>query len=90
MKKARRLNTAKAPRSSLTSQWSQGALCRWSSTKLPVRPAKQGVGLALEQMGFTAELTPEQSASFARDIGEVFASIDDMAADLVTTASAGA
>ena len=33
-----------------------------------------GVGRALEQMGFTKELSPEQSASFAKDIGEVFAS----------------
>jgi aarF domain-containing kinase len=49
-----------------------------------------GVGKALEKMGFTKELSEEQSASFARDIGEVFESVDSMAADIVTTANAGA
>lgn len=45
-----------------------------------------GVGLALEQMGFTKELSAQQSAAFAADLGEVFSSIDSMAAD---AASAG-
>ena len=49
-----------------------------------------GVGRALEQMGFTKELSDEQRLSFANDIGEVFSSIDSMAADIVTTANAGA
>jgi len=40
-----------------------------------------GVGAALEQMGFTKELSPSQSAAFAADLQEVFASIDSMAAD---------
>ena len=48
-----------------------------------------GVGKALEKMGFTKELSEEQSASFARDIGEVFESVDSMT-DIVTTANAGA
>ncbi|EOD22483.1 hypothetical protein EMIHUDRAFT_458148 [Emiliania huxleyi CCMP1516] len=49
-----------------------------------------GVGRALEKMGFTKELSEEQSAAFAKDIGEVIASIDSMTADIATTASAGA
>ena len=48
-----------------------------------------GVGRALETMGFTKELTPEQSAGFARDIGEVFSSIDSMTADVVSSANVG-
>ena len=45
-----------------------------------------GVGVALEQMGFTKELSPDQSAAFARDLGEVFSSIDSMAADVASGA----
>ena len=45
-----------------------------------------GVGLALEQMGFTKELSPQQSADFARDLGEVFSSMDSM---VESAASAG-
>ena len=48
-----------------------------------------GVGRALEKMGFTKELTEEQSAAFAKDIGEVFSSIDSMTADIMTTANSG-
>ena len=81
-----------------------------------------GVGLALENMGFTKELSPAQvrlppnrpytapcmarapltaraspprpsprtqSAAFAKDIGEVFASIDSMVGDVATTAGGG-
>ena len=40
-----------------------------------------GVGSALERMGFTKELSEAQSAAFAADLQEVFASIDTMAAD---------
>jgi len=42
-----------------------------------------GVGRALEDMGFTKELSPEKSAEFARDLGEVFRSVDSMTADVV-------
>ena len=49
-----------------------------------------GVGRALEKMGFTKELSEAQSAAFAADIGEVFASIDSMTADIATTANAAA
>ena len=49
-----------------------------------------GVGAALEKMGFTKELSEAQSAAFAADLGEVFASIDSMTADIMTTTAGGA
>jgi len=43
-----------------------------------------GVGRALENMGFTKELSESQSAAFAADLQEVFASIDSMAESTAT------
>jgi len=44
-----------------------------------------GVGKALEDMCFTAELSADKSAAFAKDLGDVFTSIDSMAADMAAS-----